>query len=153
MLEKIEEQIDNYDKKLNALVKQSEKCQRVMEIEGIGPITAMALVVAIGQAEVFKNGRHFAAFIGLVPRQCSSGKKERLLGISKRGDSYLRQLLIHGARSAVLRSSKKTDAKSLWINRLKERCGHNCVTVAVANKNARVALALLKKGETYEKAA
>ena len=109
--------------------------------------------IAIGKATEFKNGRHFAAFIGLVPRQHSSGGRDRLLGISKRGDNYLRQLLIHGARSVLLTSGKKTDSRSQWINKLKERRGHNCTVVALANKNARIALAILKKGEVYEKAA
>jgi transposase len=105
------------------------------------------LIVAIGQGTEFKNGRHFSAFVGLVPRQNSSGARERLLGISKRGDGYLRQLLIHGARSVLLYSGTKTDERSQWINKLKERRGHNCSAVALANKNARIALALLKTGE------
>jgi transposase len=153
LFKKLEEQIGTYDTKLKTLVKESEACQKIIQIEGIGPITALALVVAIGQAQEFKNGRHFAAFIGLVPKQYSSGGKDRLLGISKRGDNYLRQLLIHGARAVLLCSGSKTDKRSQWINKLKERRGHNCTAVALANKNARIALALLKKGEDYQQAA
>jgi transposase len=153
LLKTIEKQITFYDTQIKQLTKQNEACQRVMKIEGIGPITALALVVSAGQTQEFKNGRHFAAFIGLVPKQHSSGARERLLGISKRGDSYLRQLLIHGARSVLQMSSKKTDVRSEWINRLKERRGYNCAAVALANKNARIALALLKTGGNYQIAA
>jgi transposase len=150
---RLEEQIDAYEKMIKSLVKESNACQKVMQIEGIGPITALALIVSIGDASEFKNGRHFSAFIGLVPKQHSSGARERLLGISKRGDSYLRQLLIHGARTVLLHSGSKTDTRSQWINQLKERRGHNCSAVALANKNARIALALLKTGENYREVA
>lgn len=153
LFKKLEEQIELYDQQVKLLAQQSEACQKIMRIEGIGPITALALVVVIGQASEFKNGRHFAAFIGLVPKQYSSGGRERLLGISKRGDNYLRQLLIHGARTVLLHSGRKTDERSEWINKLKARRGHNCTVVALANKNARIALSILKSGEDYQVAA
>jgi transposase len=121
----------------------------VQQIEGIGPITAIALLATVGNPNDFKNGRQFAAFLGLVPRQHSSGGREKLLGISKHGDSYLRKVLIHGARSIILRAGKKKDARSSWINRLKMRAGINRTCVAVANKNARIALALLKNNTAY----
>lgn len=148
----VEEQITVYETKVKMLAKNNEACQRVQQIEGIGPVTAVALVATIGNPNDFKNGRHFAAFIGLVPRQYSSGGRECLLGISKHGDNYLRQLLIHGGRSVVLYSSRKTDARSRWINGLKMRAGANRTCVALANKNARIALALLKNKDTYRPA-
>ncbi len=121
--------------------------------EGIGPVIATALVAAVGTATEFANGRHMAAWLGLVPRQCSSGGKERLLGISKRGDRYLRTLLIHGARATVHRARRKTDARSRWIMSLEQRRGKNIATVAIANKNARIAWALLTSEAEYRKAA
>src|SRR6185437_3329072 len=93
----------------------SEPCRRIAAVEGIGPLIATALVAAMSDGRTFRNGRQFAAWLGLVPRQHSSGGKARLLGISKRGDPYLRTLLIHGARSVVYRASRKTDRRSLWI--------------------------------------
>lgn len=148
----MEQQITTYDAKLKMIAKTNEVCQRVQQVEGIGPITAVALAATISNPNDFKNGRHFAAFIGLVPRQHSSGGRERLLGISKQGDSYLRKLLIHGARSVVLYSGKKMDARSRWVNELKMRAGANRTCVAVANKNARIVLALLKNKEAYRPA-
>ena len=149
----MEEKIKTYEERLTKIAKTNEACQRVQDVEGIGPITAVALAATVGNPNDFKNGRHFSAFVGLVPRQHSSGGKNRLLGISKQGESYLRQLLIHGARSVVLRTGKKTDSKSDWVNQLKVRAGVNRTAVALANKNARVVLALLKNKETYKPAA
>jgi len=100
-----------------------------------------------------KSGRQLAAWLGLVPNQHSSGGKERLGSISKRGDTYLRTLLIHGARSALNASAKKTDPRSIWINEVKSRRNTNIATVALANKNARIIWALLSKGESYHNAA
>lgn len=145
--------IEVYNQRIEAIFKTNALCQKVSQIEGVGPITATAIVAAVGEAKVFKNGRHFSAFLGLVPRQCSSGNKERLLGISKRGDSYIRSLLIHGARSVVRHVGTKEDGKSQWIRTLKERKGMNKTAVALANKNARVIWALLAKERPYEKAA
>ena len=127
-------------------------CQQISKIEGVGPITATAIVATIGDPKTFKNGRHFAAFLGLVPKQSSSGGKERLLGISKRGNIYVRSLLIHGGRSVVRVVDKKDDSRSRWIKKLKERKCTNKVAVAVANKNARIIWALLSKNEQYRKA-
>jgi transposase len=150
MLLTLNEQIAKYEVKLKIISKNNEACQRVQEVEGIGPITAVALAATIGNPNDFKNGRHFSAFLGLVPRQHSSGGRDRLLGISKHGDSYLRQLLIHGARSVVLYADKKTNRRSRWINNLKTRAGVNRTCVAVANKNARIVLALLKSNKAYK---
>jgi transposase len=149
---KIDEQITNYDIKIKGLCKAHDICQRVQQLEGIGPITAVALAAILGNPHDFKNGREFAAFLGLVPRQHSSGGREKLLGISKRGDRYLRELLIHGARSVVSCAKTKKDKKSVWINNLKRRAGTNRTCVALANKNARIVLAMLKKNEHYQKA-
>jgi transposase len=152
LLLKFKEQIDQFEKKIKMISKTKEACQRIQAVEGIGPITAVAIVATIGDPNDFKNGRHFAAFLGLVPRQSSSGGKERLLGISKHGDGYLRKLLIHGARSTVLYAGRKVNARSQWINELRIRRGANRTCVAVANKNARIVLALLKNKETYRPA-
>lgn len=149
----LDENIAWCDVDINGLVKQHEACQRLLAIEGVGKITALAIVASIGDGSAFKNGRHFAAFVGLVPRQHSSGDKQLLLGISKRGDKFIRKLLIHGGRAVVQHAVKKTDSRSTWINRLHAERGHNKAVVAVANKNARIILALLKKGEMYRKAA
>ena len=121
-------------------------------IEGVGPITATALVAAIGDKSCFKNGRQFAAWLGLVPKQHSSGGKARLFGISKRGDRYLRTLLIHGARAVLSRAAGKTDARSQWIGRMRERRHPNVVAVALANKNARIIWSLLSKDQEYRPA-
>lgn len=148
----LSKRILHYDKKLQTYFNESESCQKIKELEGIGPIVATAIVSRMGDPKQFKRGRHFAAFLGLVPRQHSSGGKERLLGISKRGDKYLRTLLIHGARSAIIRIDKKTDPKSMWLKQLKERRGINRAAVALANKSARIIWALLANNETYRQA-
>ena len=139
-----------YDKKLDQIFKSNEACQRIAQIEGVGPVTATAIVSDLGNPRDFKNGRHYAAYLGLVPRQHSSGHKQHLLGISKRGDNYLRKLLVHGGRSALLAASKKQDKKSQWLQSLKERRGFNRACVALANKNARTIWALLAHQATYQ---
>lgn len=148
-----DKQIKKYDLKMEQIFKQNAHCQKISKIEGIGVITATTIVAAIGDPKIFKNGRHFSAFLGLVPRQSSSGNKQRLLGISKRGDTYIRTLLIHGARSTIKHVGTKEDGKSKWLKALKERRGTNIASVALANKNARVVWALLAKDGCYEKAA
>ena len=146
----LDNKIKRYDAKLEVIFKTNEDCQRIAKIEGIGPITATAAVAAIGDATVFKNGRQMAAWLGLTPRQSSSGEKQILLGISKKGDAYLRYLLVHGARSVIRVSGKKQDAKSCWINDKVIRRGKNKAAVALANKNARTLWALLAKKESYK---
>jgi transposase len=150
-LAELDKRVGAYDRRIKQLCSLNEACQRLCRIEGIGPITATALVAAAGDAQVFKNGRQFAAWLGLVPRQHSSGGRVRLLGISKRGDRYLRTLLIHGARSALVRCGRKTDARSRWLQKLRERCHPNVAAVALANKNARIAWVLLRRGEDYDR--
>ena len=149
----LEEKIQAVDVQIWAIYQASEPCQRIATVEGIGPLIATALVAAMSDGKAFTNGRHFAAWLGLVPRQHSSGGKARLLGISKRGDPYLQTLLIHGARSVVYRTSQKTDRRSLWIADKQRRLGTSKACVAVANKNARIVWSLIARGEVYRRAA
>jgi transposase len=146
----LEKQLAYYQEKLEALATTHPECQRLMTIPGIGPLSATALVAAVSDASAFKNGRQFAAWLGLVPRQHSTGGKERLLGISKRGDSYVRKLLIHGARVTLRWVGLKTDRRSQWMRQLLERRGTNRTAVAVANKNARIVWALLTSHQDYQ---
>ena len=146
----LDERIRTCDEQMDRVFKGNEVCQRLAEVEGIGPITATALVASVGDPSVFRKGRQMSAWLGLVPRQHSTGGKAVLLGISKRGDRYLRTLLIHGARSVVSRAQGKSDARSQWITRLRQRVGMNKACVALANKNARIAWALLARGERYQ---
>lgn len=141
--QRLEEQNKHYTKKLSELSKQHPVCQRLSTIPGVGPLTATALVSAVTDVSAFRNGRQFAAWVGLVPRQNSSGGKTRLLGINKRGNPYLRKLLIHGARATLRFAAGKTDQLSLWVTRLKQAKGTNKAAVALANKNARIVWALL----------
>lgn len=145
------DQIAIYDKQLEQIAEQNNVCKEIMKIEGIGPITASAVVATIGNAKTFKNGREMSAWLGLVPKQRSSGNTIRLSGISKRGDCYIRKLLVHGARSVVNNCGKKTDRRSLWIADKKNRCGYNKASVALANKNARIIWAIMATGECYRK--
>jgi transposase len=148
----LEVQLAYYQEKLDALAQTHPECQRLMTIPGIGPLTATALVAAVSDATAFKNGRQFAAWLGLVPRQHTTGGKERLLGISKRGDTYLRKLLVHGARATIRWVGHKTDRRSQWIRHLLEHRGKNRTAVAVANKNARIVWALLTSHQDYQPA-
>ena len=149
----IDARIRFFDKKIDDIFKANETCQRIAKIGGIGPKTATAMIAAIGDGRDFKNGRHLAAWLGLVPRQHSSGDRRIMMGISKRGSQHLRTLLVHGARAVVRTAVRKTDPRSMWVNDLRVRRGHNRATVAVANKNARVIWAVLRTGEPYRAAA
>jgi transposase len=146
----LEEQLAYYQDKLDTLAKTHPECQRLMTIPGLGPLGATALIAAVSDASAFHNGRQLAAWLGLVPRQHTTGGKAYLLGISKRGDSYLRKLLIHGARATMRWVGLKTDRRSQWIRQLLERRGKNRTAVAVANKNARIVWALLTSQQVYE---
>lgn len=121
-----------------------------MKLEGVGPLTATALVASVGNAQVFDSGRQFAAWLGRVSRQHSSGGKVRLGSITQRGDPYLRKLLIHGARSVMSTWSRRNDAKSRWVQPIKDQSGTNSAAVALAAKHARIIWALLTKGEAYQ---
>lgn len=147
---KLEEQVAYYDAKLKAMATSHPECQRLLTIPGIGVLSATALIAAMRDASAFKNGRQFAAWLGLVPRQHSTGGQTQLFGISKRGDSYLRKLLIHGARATLRWVDLKTDRRSQWIREVIARRGKNRAAVAVANKNARIAWALLSRGGVYQ---
>lgn len=146
----LEEQISEYDQQLKKIATEHPVCKRLTTIPGVGPLGATAIIAATGSPEHFKNGRAFAAWLGLVPRQHSSGGKHKLLGISKRGDKYIRKLLVHGARTVMRYIGKKKDRRSQWLAQLSLRRGWNKATVALANKNARVIWALLsREGEVY----
>ena len=149
-LNEMQKRIEVLDGELNALYKSSEVCKRIGKVPGIGPITATALVATGINAEDFKNGRQMSASLGLVPRQDSTGGKTKLLGISKRGNVYLRTLLIQGGRSVVRAAENKTDKYSQWVTEKARSRGKNKAAVAVANKNARVIWKLLKSGENYK---
>lgn len=149
-LSQLTQRIDVHEKKLRSLVKTNAACERLETIPGIGPVSASALVATIGDAAIFKTGRQLAAFFGLVPRQHSSGDKQRLLGISKRGNTYIRSLLVHGARAVVAAAMKKQDKHSVWIQQLAQRRGFNRAVVALANKNARRVWALLTHNTVYK---
>jgi len=132
--------------------RQDDACQRLQEVPGFGPISASAFYSTVGNGQAYSRGRDVAASIGLVPRQHSSGGKDVLLGISKRGDRYLRALIIHGARAVVIHASKKTDRLSLWINRIVAERGLNKAVVATANKIARIGWAILRYNNHYQAA-
>lgn len=150
-LKHLDERVRKYDKKIEQISEQDENAKRLQTIPGIGPVVATALVAAIGSSVAhFQNGRELAAWLGLVPRQHSTGGRHQLLGISKRGDSYLRNLLIHGARSVLRHADKKTDRRSIWVKSLMERRHKNIATVALANKMARTVFALLKTGKDFK---
>lgn len=148
-LGEMDRQVNELEKDIKAWHRSSAPSRHLEEIPGIGPITATALVACVGNANCFKSGRQMAAWLGLVPRQHSTGGKQTLLGISKRGDVYLRTLLIHGARSVIAQCERKANADG-WLKQLLARRNKNVAAVALANKNARIAWALLANGRTYQ---
>lgn len=147
--QRIDERLLDYDKKISAVTKNNAICTRLLTVDGIGPITAAALFAAVYDGRNFHNGRHLSAWCGLVPKQHSTGGKNVLLGISKRGNPYIRTLLIHGARSLLNRTENKSDRLSQWAEKLKKEKGYNKACVALANKLARIAWVVMAKGETY----
>jgi len=149
---RLDERIKAYDIQIKHLSEQSETCKRLMTIPGIGPMVSTALVAAVADGKAFKSGREMAAWLGLVPRQHTTGGKPRLLGISKRGDVYLRKLLIHGARAALRWADRKQDRRSLWVSELATRRGQNIAAVALANKTVRTAWVLMTRNEEYKTA-
>ena len=148
----LDERLAVYDRRLATIGTSDESCRRLQGIPGIGPVVATALVASVGDARTFHDGRQLAAWVGLVPRQHSTGGRPRLLGISKRGDKHLRALLIHGARAVVRHAGGKEDRLSRWIQRIQATRGTNIATVALANKLARMAWVVLSRGETYRPA-
>lgn len=147
-LKELSRQVEELEFQIKQWHKENELSRKLEAIPGIGPITASAIVATVGTAAEFKNGRQMAAWMGLVPRQHSSGGKQNLLGISKRGDTYLRTLLIHGAR-AVVRFAEGKAEPNQWLCKLMVRRNKNIASVALANKNARIVWALLAKGATF----
>lgn len=148
----LDDRIQVVSEQIQHHVKQDPVANRLMELRGVGPLIASALSAAIGDGRQFSKGRDFAASLGLTPRQHSTGGKERLLGISKRGDSYLRKLMIHGARAVMRHAKKRDDNLSRWVNELASRKHVNVATVALANKTARVAWALIYNETNYDPA-
>jgi transposase len=146
---RLDEREEEMSQKIHTLANSIPEAKRLQSIPGIGPMSATAIVCAVGDGKQFKRGRDLAAWLGLTPRQQSSGGKDRLLGISKRGDSYLRTLLIQGAKSVIKVVGNKTDPRSLWLQNLCTRKHKNTVAVALANKNARIAWALLSNNTSY----
>jgi transposase len=152
-LRQVEARITALDGRLVRQARDDEACRRLTEAPGIGPVIATAMVATVGNARLFSSGRSFAAWLGLTPRQHATGGKERLLGISKRGDGYLRRQLMHGARSLVRLAQGREGHPWAWINALLARRPFNVVVAAVANKLARMIWALLSRGEAYRAAA
>ena len=149
-LKYLDQRITALDHEITALAQQDPVAQRLQQLRGVGPLIATALVAAVGNAEQFSNGRQMAASLGLTPGQHSSGGKERLLGITKRGDVYLRTLLIHGARSVIYAARHKDDRLSQWVTGLAKRRHPNVAATALANKTARIAWAMLRRGTDYQ---
>ena len=145
----VEDQIKGLSFELERISAADPGCTRIRQIPGIGPIVATAIVAAIGNGAAFRKGRDFAAWLGVVPRQYSTGGRARLFGISKRGNVYLRKILIHGARAAVLRIKRDRAPIGAWLDALDARAPKNVVVVAMANKLARIAWAVLSSGEDY----
>ena len=152
-LRALDDSITAFDAGIAQRAREDGRIRRLLDVEGIGPITASALVAAVGNGTQFNSGRDMSAWLGLTPRQYSSGGKNRLGGISKRGDKYMRMLLIHGARAALNAAKNKEDGRSRWVKSLATRRNKNIATVALANKNARIAWSILSRGESYRKAA
>jgi transposase len=148
-LKELDRQVKEFEREIIAWHRGSELSLKLEKIPGIGPLVASALVASIADAHSFKNGRQVSAWLGLVPRQSSSGGKPTLLGMSKRGDAYLRTLLIHGARSAIIVAKNKTDNTHRWLNKLLTRRHANVAAVALANKNVRTVWAMLAHGREF----
>jgi transposase len=151
-LRKLDDDIKAQDRRINRLCEQNTLSRRFLDVPGIGPITATIMASDIGDGKGYEKSRDYAASLGVVPRQHSSGDKQVLLGISKRGNRYLRTLLIHGARSVIKCCTGKTDPLSRWLQNLVDRRGFNKPAVALANKNARVLWAMAKQDSAYEAA-
>jgi len=144
-----EQRLGRYDELVTKVVSQDERCQRLAQLPGVGPLTATAVVASVGNAREFRSGRELAAFFGLVPRHRASGSRTVMLPIAKRCDHYLRTLMVQGARSSLRYIERRQDPRGVWANRLRLKRGSYIAAVAIANKNARVMWALLTRGESY----
>ncbi len=146
----LDKEIKEQDKRIIHLCKHNELAKRFLEIPGVGPMTASIVVSDIGEGKGYESSRDYAASLGIVPKQHSSGDKQVYLGISKRGNRYIRTLLIHGARAVLKNCRKKEDKLNLWLQALIERRGFNKAAVALANKNARILWAMASKEKEYD---
>ena len=142
--------VDRMGEEIDAIAAEDAACKRLRSIPGVGPLVSTATVAAIGNGAAFRHGRDFAAWLGLVPRQHSTGGKPWLGGISKRGNAYLRRIFIHGARAVLLRVKYDTGGFGQWVRQLEQRAPRNKVIVAIANKLARIAWAVLARGVEYQ---
>ncbi len=147
--DELDRRIEQTTVELQCIAKQDDACHRLMEVPGVGPLVSTALVAAIGNGATFRKGRDLSAWLGLVPRQHSTGGKPKLLGISKHGNEYLRRMFLHGARSVVMQMERKPSALATWLTDLTKRTHRNVAVVALANKMARIAWAILSKGTRY----
>jgi len=146
----LDDRVLEMDREIERVAKSYEVTRRLQQLRGVGPMVATALVATVGSAEQYPKGPQMAAALGLTPRQCCSGGKQRLLGISKRGDAYLRTLLIHGARAVVSQAKHREDRLSRWVTAIATRRHPNVAAVALANKTARMAWAMLRQGTDYD---
>ena len=147
---RLDQRVAELDREIHSMAQHDPVAKRLQQLRGVGPLIATALVAAVGNAEQFANGRQMAASLGLTPKQHSSGGKNRLPGISKRGDVYLRSLLVHGARSVVWSAKKKDDRLSQWVTQVATRRHPNVAAVALANKTVRIAWVMLRDGVDYQ---
>jgi transposase len=138
------------DERITAHIKQDEHAKQAMQLMGVGPVSASALIATVGDFKQFKDGAQFGAWLGLTPKQNSSGGKNNLGGITKRGDMYVRMLLIQGARAAVLTAHRRDDPISKWAHQLREKSGWQKAVVALANKNARILWAMFARGKPFD---
>jgi transposase len=146
----LEIHIAEADDEIECIASNDAACQRLRQIPGVGPLASTATVAAVGNGAAFRKGREFAAWLGLVPKQYSTGGKARLYGISKRGNEYLRRMFIHGARAVLYRVKYDTEGFGRWVHQLEARAPRNKVVVAIANKLARIAWAVLSSGKIYQ---
>jgi len=149
-LAELDKRVGELDGEIEAIANSDPVAQRLQQLRGVGPVIATALVAAVGSGQQFAKGRDLAVSLGLTPKQHSTGGKDRLLGISKRGDPYLRKLLIHGARSVIHHAKDKDDRLSQWVLSLAARSHINVASVALANKTARIAWAMIRNGSDYQ---
>ena len=151
-MDKLDERIAEYDRHIAHMAKEDDRARQLMNLNGVGPITAIAIIAIIGNGNGvdFKCGRQFSAWVGLTPSQHSSGGKAKLGRITKAGNSYLRRMLVWGARLILLRAKGKNDAVSRWAVQLKERRGYWRAVVALAAKNARMCWAMLQRGSALK---
>jgi len=148
----LEERIASLDAEIREVAQSDPMAVRLQQLRGVGPLIATALIATVGNGSQFTKGRQMAASIGLTPKQYSSGGKDRLLGISKRGDAYLRTILIHGARSTIVHAKHRDDRLSIWVTDLAKRSHTNVAAVALANKTVRMAWAMMKNDTDYDPA-